>query len=309
MDRLGDVSARPRGLFTYGAFFTCSAIWGSTFLFISLGNDAKLPPVWAATLRLAIATAILALIVLITRQKFPTGLALRAAALYGILEFGVNFPLLYWAEKSVPSGLTAVLYATIPLTTGLVAWRLKLERLSKAKVLGAAVGLAGVVVIFSGQIGGKLTALPLLALVVSSTCAGLATLPLKMGPPQSPIAANAVGALFGTVICAAVSLFAGEHQVLPHGFAQWGPLLYLAVMGSVVAFGSMAWLLNHWQVSSVSFVSVIVPVIAVVLGVIVHGEHFSLLTLAGALLVIAGVFMAVSSDRKAAAASVMVEHG
>src|SRR3954452_16643297 len=85
------------------AFSACGAIWGCTFLVISLGNDA-LPPVWAATLRLALASVLLALVTRARGQALPRGAALRAALGYGVAQFGVNLPLLYWAEKVVPSG-------------------------------------------------------------------------------------------------------------------------------------------------------------------------------------------------------------
>src|SRR5438132_14329678 len=86
------------------AFAACGAIWGSTFLVISLGNDT-LPPVWAATVRLVLAALLLGGFVIARRQPWPRGDALRAAIGYGACQFGINFPLLYWGEKRVPSGL------------------------------------------------------------------------------------------------------------------------------------------------------------------------------------------------------------
>src|SRR5205814_10064619 len=102
----------------WAAFAACSAIWGSTFLVISIGNDA-LAPVWAATLRLVLAALLLAGVTVARRQALPRGAALRAALGYGVMQFGVNLPLLYWGEKVVPSGLSAVVYATIPLSSAL----------------------------------------------------------------------------------------------------------------------------------------------------------------------------------------------
>src|SRR6476660_3773206 len=96
----------------WAAFAACGGIWGSTFLVISIGNDA-LAPVWAATLRLVLATVLLGAWSLACGEALPTGAALRAALAYGVLQFGVNFPLLYWGEKTVPSGLAAVMYATL----------------------------------------------------------------------------------------------------------------------------------------------------------------------------------------------------
>ena len=102
------------------AFASCTLIWGSTFLVISIGNDT-VPPMWAGALRLAIAALVLLGIMVVRGRRLPTGPALRAAAAYGALTFGLNLPLLYWGETIVPSGLAAVVYATVPITATLVA--------------------------------------------------------------------------------------------------------------------------------------------------------------------------------------------
>ena len=98
-------SSRP--IAAYGAFFGCTAIWGSTFLFIALGND-MVPPIWAATLRLGLASAILTAMSLASRNGLPRGPALVAAAWLGFFQFGLNFPLLYWGETVVPSGIASI---------------------------------------------------------------------------------------------------------------------------------------------------------------------------------------------------------
>src|SRR5439155_3061609 len=127
----------------WAAFAACSAIWGSTFLVISIGNDA-LAPVWAATLRVALAALLLGAWTLLRGGAFPRGPALRAALGYGVAQFGVNLPLLYWGEKVVPSGLSAVLFATIPFSSALTARAFGLERLTASKMLGALVAFGGV---------------------------------------------------------------------------------------------------------------------------------------------------------------------
>ncbi|HLF69883.1 MAG TPA: EamA family transporter, partial [Actinomycetota bacterium] len=259
------MQSTPARTRTYGAFFLSSAIWGSTFLVIRLGNNAAVPPVWAATLRLGLATALLIGLTYLMRQRMPRGAALRAAAWYGFFEFGVNFPLLYWAETTVPSGLTSVFYATIPITTPLLAWMIGQETLSLRKILGALAALVGVVIIFGGEIGTGTNIWPLLALVVSSTTAGFAGVMLRRAPPQAAIPANAVGAAVGFVICLLASFAMGERHAIPTRLPQWGPIVYLAIMGSMGAFLLWSWLLKHWSATAANFVSVIVPVIAVLL--------------------------------------------
>ena len=284
--RAGHVGPHP--VAAWGAWTTCSLIWGSTFLFISLGNDA-LAPVWAASLRLALAAVLLTLIARLLRHPFPRGPALRAALAYGFLQFGVNFPLLYWGEKTFPSGLTAVLYATIPLSTALITAALRMERLTPLKLAGAGVALAGVALLFSDQLGGRVSLAPGVALFTAATFAACSGVVLKRGPRQSPLWTNAVGALVGLAVCLLVSFAAAEPHAFPARFAAWFPVLYLTLAGSVGAFVLFAWLINHWPVTRVSFIGVVNPVVALLLGWLVRDEHLSLFSLGGSALVLVGV--------------------
>ncbi len=289
----GDAPAPARA---WGAFTGCCLIWGSTFLFISLGNGA-LPPVWAASLRLALASVLLSVIARLLRHPFPRGAALRAALVYGFLQFGVNFALLYWGEMTFPSGLTAVLYATIPLTTTLLARAHGLEPLGPLKLVGAGVALAGVALIFSGQLGGDLMLVPALVLFVAASFAAWSGVLLRRGPRQSPVWANAVGSMAGLVVCLGASFAVGEAHPLPLRFAAWFPLAYLTVAGSLGAFVLFAWLINHWPVSRVSFVGVVNPVVALLLGWMVRGERLTVASFAGSALVILGVVVGLRATR------------
>src|SRR5439155_11839215 len=162
----------------WAAFAACSAIWGSTFLVISIGNDA-LAPVWAATLRVALAALLLGAWTLLRGGAFPRGAALRAALGYGVAQFGLNLPLLYWGEQMVPSGLSAVVFATIPLTSALMARAMGLERLTPAKVLGAVVAFGGVAVLFSSSLQGHAKPIGLGAIFIGATAASLGSVLLK----------------------------------------------------------------------------------------------------------------------------------
>ena len=298
-------TAGPRvagGLGPWGAFTTCSLIWGSTFLFISIGNDA-LAPEWAASLRLALAAVLLSVIARLMRHPFPRGRALRTALLYGLLQFGINFALLYWGEQVFPSGLTAVLYATIPLSTALLAAGLGMERLGALKLTGALVGLAGVSLIFSGQMGREVGLVPAIAIFVSATVAGWSGVVLKRGPRQSPVWTNAVGSMVGLAVCLPASFALGEPHPFPARFAAWFPVVYLTLAGSVGAFVLFAWLINHWPVTRVSFVSVVNPVVALVLGWLARGEHLTPASFAGSALVVAGVVLGLRGSAPARAAA------
>lgn len=278
------------------AFAACGAIWGSTFLVISIGNDA-LAPVWAATLRLGLAALLLFAFSAIRGIRLPRGQQLRAAVGYGIMQFGINFPLLYWGEKIVPSGVSAVVYATIPLTSALMARVFGLERLTTNKLIGAVVALAGVAALFSGSFRGHVAPSGLLAIFVGATAAGLGTILLKRAPVQDPFAANAVGCAVGAVIAGTVSVLLGEPHVLPTSFSAAWPILYLTVAGSLGAYVIMSWLVGRWPVTRTAYVTVIVPVIALGLGALVRNERLGLLSLGGTALVIAGVLIGVRAPK------------
>jgi drug/metabolite transporter (DMT)-like permease len=278
------------------AFAACGAIWGSTFLVISIGNDA-LAPVWAATLRLTLAALLLGAWTRARGRALPRGAALRAALGYGVAQFGVNLPLLYWGEKVVPSGLSAVVFATIPLTTALMTRALGLERLTPGKVLGAVVALAGVALLFSSTLRAHAAPVRLGAIFVGATAASLGTVLLKRGPRQDPFGANAVGCAIGAPIAAAISFALGESHALPATLGAVWPLLYLTVGGSLGAYVLMSWLLNHWSVTRTSYITVIVPVIALALGALVRHERLPPANLGGAALVLAGLLLGMRPER------------
>ncbi len=268
----------------YAAFVACCLIWGSTFLAIRIGNQS-LPPECAATLRLTLAAPLLAAIVLVRRDRWPRGGALRGALLFGVFNFGVNLALLYWGERVVPSGIAAVLYATVPLSTSFVAAGLGVERLVARKVIAAIVAIAGVATIFAGEMRLDVPLEGLIAVFLAATAASLSSVLLKRAPAQpSVFATNAVGA--------AASIALGEDRALPSTFSAWWPVIYLTLAGSLGAYVIWTWLVGHWSVTSASYVGVVVPVIAVVLGAIALQETRSPETYLGAAIVLAAVVVA-----------------
>jgi drug/metabolite transporter (DMT)-like permease len=277
------------------AFAACTLIWGSTFLFIRIGNDS-VPPMWAATIRLMLAALVMTGVVFATGRRMPAGGALRAALQYGTLQFGLNFPLLYWGETRVSSGLAAVVFATIPITSAFVARAFGLERLSRRKMIGAFIALGGVALLFQRDLGSWSSAAPLLAIFLATVAAALGSTLLKRGPRQDPMAANAVAAAAGAPLCLLASVLLGESRRLPTEWVQIYPIVYLALFGSVGAFVIFAWLLNRWPVSTLSFIGVVVPVIAVTLGALVRHERLFASHLLGTLLILAGVTLAIAGD-------------
>ena len=272
----------------WGAWGTCTVIWGGTFLIIAFGND-QVPPVWGATLRLALAAVVLLVIMAILRHPLPRGPALVSAVRFGLFQFGLNFPFLYMGEMRVSSGLSAVIYSTVPLSAAFLTWIFGVEPLRPIRIVGALIAILGVATIFFSQLKANAEPWAMAFVLLSSWSACLGTVLLKRGPRLSPIDANAIGTAVGAVVCWVWSLLLREPQQLPRDWAAIAPILYLAIVGSVVTFVVYAWLVNHWEVSRISYMTVVIPVIAVVLGVLLRNEQVSGPSLAGAGIVLIGV--------------------
>jgi drug/metabolite transporter (DMT)-like permease len=281
------------------AFAGASLIWGSTFLFIAYSNEV-VAPLWGATLRLVLATVLLSVVAWLTRAAFPRGRRLRDAALFGLLQFGGNLGLLYWGEQTVPSGITAVVFATGPLQAAMWGRVLGVEAIDRVKLAAAVMGLLGVAVIFAGQLTVGVPVPGLIAVFLAASMAVFSNFVLKRIGPISPFAVNAVGAPIGAATLLFASVLLGEPRDLPRTLAEWWPILYLTIFGSLGAFVLFAWLIGRWSVTTTNFIGVVVPVIALILGATFRAEQPPLVSYAGAALVLAAVVIALRRSRATA---------
>ena len=293
-------SREVRGPAQYAAFAGMCLIWGTTFLAIRIGSEA-VPPLWGASLRLTLAAILNLIVALLTRARWPRGSALRGIALFGFLNLGLNFALLYWGEQAVPSGIAAVFYATVPLTTAFFAALLGVHPLERTHLIAAVVGLLGVAVIFSSELRWGTPGVSLLVVFTAATVASLAGVILKRVPPHSSFVVNAIGAAIGACVCFAASLFLRETHQLPRGMAAWGPILYLTIAGNLGAYILYTWLLSQWKVTTVSVGALIIPVLAVIVGALVRREAPAPGAYLGAVLVLLGVSFSLFGGRRAAA--------
>ncbi len=297
-----------------GAAFTMlCGIWGSTWLAIRIGLEGA-PPFLSASLRFVVAFATLVVLAAVFRSKWPNGRTEWALVVFvGIVLFTFDYGLIYWGENNgVESGLSAILFATLPLQTALVANALlREERLTLQKLVGIGLGFGGIVLIFRGQVAtaGLERAFPMLAIVLSATCAAFSTVAVKRwGHGTDPVTFNGLAMGVGALSLAAASLLAGE----PWGVPSWpeglGAILYLALAGSVVTFVTYLWLLKEAEATSLSFVALITPIVAILLGAGVGNETFDLLDLAGTAIVLLGIYVSIS-HRIAAMARAAVGQG
>lgn len=286
------------------AFAMLCLIWGSTWLAIRIGLEGA-PPFLSASLRFVVAAVVLLVLAAVFRSKWPQNRTEWAlVGFVGFVLFTADYGLIYWGENNgVPSGLSAILFATFPLQTALVANAfLKSERLTVQKLLGIGVGFGGVVLIFRSQLGtaGPETVFPMLSIVLAATCAAFATVAVKRwGHDTEPITFNAASMAVGAAALAGVSLIAREPWAVPTWPQGLGAILYLAIAGSVVTFVAWQWLLKEMQATFLSYIALVIPIVAVVLGASLGNETFDVVDLAGAGIVLLGIY--VSTSRRAAA--------
>jgi drug/metabolite transporter (DMT)-like permease len=281
-------------------------IWGSTWLFIKLGL-ADLPPITFAGIRFVISCAILFPLVWLRHLPLPKTRAEWLLVLgTGVLSFSLNYGLVFWAEQYITSGLAALLQAMLP-AFGLVLAHIYVpaERMTWVKICGVVLGVCGVGVVFSNQlaISGRLALAGCVAMVLSAFFAAYSNVLVKVHAKNlNPAVIAAFQMLFGVFPLLFYGLaFEGN----PFDF-RWTSLavlclLYLAVVGSVVAFLLYYWLMQNMDVTKTMLISLVTPVVAVILGMLVLDEQLSWRTLVGGAMIMAGIgFIVVRKPRKAA---------
>ncbi len=279
-------------------------IWGSTFLVIKIGYGG-LGPFNVAAVRFFAAGGVLTVVAALAGARWPRGRAEWALIVWvGLLLFGGDYGLIYWAEQFLDSGLTAILFATLPLVTVAFAHvYIPGDTLTPRRLTGTLLAFLGVLALFGDRVRvDASTLVPMLAVVVAAVCAAAAAVATKRhGADLHPAAFNAPAMLVGAVALLTASVAAGEGFRLPPDVATWGAIAYLAVAGSVVTFLGYFSLLKTWSVTSLSFISVFTPVIALLLGFAILGERPTLLTFVGAVLILGGVALALATSTRSAA--------
>lgn len=272
-------------------------IWGSTWLFIKLGLE-DLPPITFAGIRFVIACAI---ILLIMRARHVSLSSDRRDWLLlvvtGVLSFTLNYGLIFWAEQHISSGLAALLQATTP-AFGLVIAHIHLpaERMTWAKIAGVVLGVFGVGVVFSNQLSlaGGLALAGCIAVVASSIFVAYSNVLIKAhGKNLEPSILAAGQMFFGLVPLLLIGIPLEGNPLHYH----WTPLalvslFYLAIVGSVIAFLLYYWLIHNMDVTKTMMISLVTPVVAVLLGMIVLNEKLDWRTIAGGAMIMSGIALA-----------------
>ena len=292
----------------YGLYALLVLIWSSTWVAIKIGLEDA-PALLGAGIRFAAAGILLLAFAAARRRSLKTDTTL--ALILGLLPFAFCYGLVYWGEQYIPSGLTAVLFGVMPLYTAvLAALLLQDEPLSARLLAGVTLALAGLALAFveSLELGhADRAALGAIAVVLSPLGAALGNVALKRrGASLDAIVLNGWGMLVGGAL-----LLAGSAGSEDWGDAVWsakslGSILYLAVIGSAVAFVVLTILLRVMSAQASSFIALMIPFGALIFGAALYSEPITGRAVAGAALVVAGLLAArgrppASMRRRAAA--------
>src|SRR3984893_7986030 len=288
--------ARPATWKILLAFAMIYFVWGSTFLAIRLGVH-EVPPFLLAAMRFFTAGLVMYAWLRLKGTPVPTRREWVAASALGALIFVVDYGCLFWAEQRVPSGIAAVVLATIPVfITLLEIIFLRTQRLTIRLTLALIVGICGVAVLMNHSFSlsevpiNRAGAIALLVAVVTWSVATILTRRLTL-PASKPMSA-AVQMLTGGVQLFVLTAFSGEFagfRVQAVSWNAWFALAYLIIAGSIVGFNAYVWLLHYESPTRVGTYAYVNPVVAVGLGYFVGGEAVGPRTLLGTLLVLVSV--------------------
>jgi drug/metabolite transporter (DMT)-like permease len=309
-----ETTPKPQRWKTLLAFAIIYLVWGSTFLAIRIGVR-EVPPLLLAGMRFFAAGIVLYAWMRATGTASPTRREWASATLLAVLIFLVDYGLVFWAEQRVPSGITAVMLATIPVFTALAEIIiLRTQRLTFRLGIALVIGLAGVAVLVSRSVSfgdAPIESSGALALVVGAISWSLATvLSRKLTLPQSKVMSSGAQMLVGGILLILAAATFGEFQ----GFharevsaSAWLALLYLIVAGSIVGFTAYVWLIHHESPTKVGTYAYVNPVIAVVLGYFLGGEALGARTVLGTFLVLVSVVVITTTPKKKVEIEALIE--
>ena len=293
------------------AFGIIYFVWGATFFAIRVGVR-EVPPLLFCAMRFVAAGLLVYLWATAKKEQQPTARQWLSAFLLAFLIFVVDYGFLFWAEQRVPSGIAAVILATIPAFMALSEIIiLRTQRLTARLSVALLAGIAGVAVLMSHSIDlgklGKLGGTPIdtagaVGLIIGAISWSIASaLARKLPLPSSKVMSSGAQMLAGGAMLVAVSAARGEW----HGFdllaisgTAWIALVYLVFAGSIAGFTAYVWLLHRESPTKVGTYAYVNPVVAVIIGYFLGGEPLGARTVLGGMFVLASVVTITSMRTK-----------
>ena len=274
-------------------------VWGSTYLGIKIVVET-MPPLLAGGTRFLVAGSLLAVVLAVRGKSLRiTRRELVGSAAAGLLLLTLGVGFVHVAETRIDSSVAAMIAGTVPLQV--ILMRLASgQNVARATRLSTVTGLVGLGLVVAPGLGAGSTAIGLAVMLGASISWSTGSfLSARLGMPSDPFVATVYEMLAGGAFLTAGALAVGEWRDVDaaafaaDSVAAW---VYLVIMGSVVGFTAYAWLLRVAPISLVVTHQYVNPLVAIALGMLVLGERPSPASLAGALLVIAAVYVAVRAE-------------
>ena len=288
----------------WGLLLALVALWGSSFMLVRVSLDA-FTPVAVTAGRLLIGAGVLLLVLLATRRRLPAGW--RNWAFFGamaVIGNALPFFLIAWGQKDIPSGLTGILMAVMPLVVLVLAhFFVAGEKLTSRRLAGFALGFAGVVALtgpeaWAALVGREAALLSQLAVLSAAVCYGVAAIVARRGPPLNAVVTGAAvlsiaGILVGLGLLAGASgrgAAAAVHH--PVGLLPGLALAALGALSTGLATVVYFTLVARAGPTFLSLINYLIPVWAVALGALALGERLPARAFAALALILAGVVLA-----------------
>jgi len=283
---------RPKIL---GLYLLLSVIWGTTWLVLKVSLEGT-PPILGVALRFTISAFVLWIVFFQKKEKLIiTPQAIKVYLAFGILNFATSYSLTYWGTQFIYSGLSAILWATLPIFVVLFAhFMLSDDYLNLKKVLGGAIGLIGTFLIFfqGGDSEINLNMIGIIAVLFAVMIAAWPNVFYKQHQHQIPaLHLNVSAQTIAVVILFPMSWLLEDPTTMVWNTINTLALFYLAIFGTVITWSIYLWLFSQISVTQISTVALVPPVVAAFLGWIFLGEIFTPKMIMGAFLVLLGVFI------------------
>jgi drug/metabolite transporter (DMT)-like permease len=287
-------------------FLIVALIWGSTW-FVILGQNESAPAGWAVTWRFVIATPAMFAVALAMRRSLRLGAAgQRLAFVVGMTQFVGNYNFVYRAEEYLTSGIVAVMIGLLLVPNALLARVLLGQAITRRFAIGSMIAIAGIALLLLHEarmapLGGHVVLGVVLALA-AMLCASISNVvqanETGRGLPMVSLLAWAM--LYGALCDGALAWAFYGPPVIPANGAFWAGSAYLALAGSVVTFPLYYTLIRELGAGRAAYNGVAVIVIAMLISTVFEGYVWSPLAIAGAVLAMAGLVVALRARRPVA---------
>ncbi len=274
---------------------TLSLMWGLSFLFIELAL-ADLTPIWIVALRTAVGGTTLLVLLRLRRGTLPRTRRLWGTVLLlGVVNNAAPWTMLAWAQQTLPSGVAGLLMAIVPTSTLLVAAAVGLERLTRTRLLGLLLALAGVATIVGGDLEQPGRLLAVAAVVVATLFyATGAVLAKQRASGVAPPLTIATGQVLGAAVVA-MPVALVTSGPLPLGDIRgtsWLAVVLLGMLGTGLAFLIFYVLVERVGATNATLTTYLIPIVAVVTGAVVLDERLGVGAVVGGALILLGIWLA-----------------